>query len=101
MDLSKTPAAPPPPGVTPNFDNPEGSEYEIYSISIALCLTATLTLMGRLYTRAVILRAVGLDDCKCCQWWDSRYMELMLGSSRAMYWWSNMCVDLHGPEYHQ
>lgn len=70
MDMSKTPAAPPPPGVTPNFDNPEGSEYEIYSISIALCLTATLTLMGRLYTRAVILRAVGLDDCKCCQWWD-------------------------------
>ncbi|PLB35670.1 uncharacterized protein BDW47DRAFT_109952 [Aspergillus candidus] len=73
MDLSKTPAAPPPPGVTPNFDNPEGSEYEIYSISIALCMTATLTLMGRLYTRAVILRAVGLDDWLCiggqiCAW---------------------------------
>lgn len=63
MDLSKVPAAPPPPGVTPNFDNPPSEEYEIYSISIAMCATATVVLLARLYTRTFILRATGLDDC--------------------------------------
>lgn len=63
MDLSKVPAAPPPPGVTPNFDNPPSEAYEIYSISIAMCATATVVLLARLYTRAFILRATGLDDC--------------------------------------
>lgn len=62
MNPSKTPAAPPPPGVTPNFTNPSGSEYEIYSVSIALCVTASLVLLARLYTRAYILRVFGLDD---------------------------------------
>ncbi|ODM15122.1 hypothetical protein SI65_09361 [Aspergillus cristatus] len=73
MDPSKTPAAPPPPGVTPNFSNPSGSEYEIYSISIALCTTASLILLARLYTRAFVLCVFGLDDVCCifgqiCAW---------------------------------
>ncbi|EYE99166.1 putative integral membrane protein (Pth11) [Aspergillus ruber CBS 135680] len=73
MDSSKTPAAPPPPGVTPNFTNPSGSEYEIYSVSIALCGTASFVLLARLYTRAVVLRVFGLDDVCCifgqiCAW---------------------------------
>ncbi|KAI9930819.1 hypothetical protein MW887_011577 [Aspergillus wentii] len=71
--MSKTPAAPPPPGVTPNFDNPDGSEYEIYSISIALCSTATVVLLLRLYTRVAILRGLSSDDLCCvmgqiCAW---------------------------------
>ena len=62
MDPSKTPAAPAPPGVTPNFTKTSGSEYEIYSISIALCVTASLVLLARLYARAFVLRIFGLDD---------------------------------------
>jgi len=62
MDPSKTPAAPPPPGVTPNFTNPSGSEYDTYSISIALCATASIALLARLYTRTFVLRVFGLDD---------------------------------------
>ncbi|KAF5863379.1 hypothetical protein ETB97_010260 [Aspergillus alliaceus] len=73
MNLSKIPAAPPPPGVTPNFDNPEGSEFKIYSVSIAMCSSATLILLLRLYTRLVLLRTSGLDDFCCivgqiCAW---------------------------------
>ncbi|OGM47964.1 integral membrane protein (Pth11) [Aspergillus bombycis] len=73
MDLSKIPVAPPPPGVTPNFDNPEGSKFKIYSVSIAMCSSATLVLLLRLYTRFYILRTYGLDDLCCvmgqiCAW---------------------------------
>lgn len=64
MNKYQMPASPPPPGVKPNLVNPPGSEYEIFSVSIAMCATATLVLMARLYTRGVILRALGLDDCK-------------------------------------
>lgn len=63
MDKYQAPAAPPPEGVTPNFDNPDGSEYEIYSISIGMCAAATLVLVARLYTRTIILKALGIDDC--------------------------------------
>ncbi|EAU31596.1 predicted protein [Aspergillus terreus NIH2624] len=59
MDLSKVPAAPPPPGVTPNFDNPPSEEYEIYSISIAMALRygtdLCLDLRHSQYTQYVIL----------------------------------------------
>ncbi|RLL95029.1 hypothetical protein CFD26_101863 [Aspergillus turcosus] len=73
MDLSKTPASPPPPGVMPNFENPQRSDYEIYSINIALCMTATVVLALRMYTRGVILRTVAIDDWFCiaaqvCAW---------------------------------
>jgi hypothetical protein len=64
MDLSKTPAFPPPPGVTPNFENPARIDYDIYSINIAMCLTGTFVLGLRMYTRGVILRTVAIDDCK-------------------------------------
>ncbi|PKX90720.1 putative integral membrane protein (Pth11) [Aspergillus novofumigatus IBT 16806] len=62
MDLSTTPAFPPPPGVTPNFENPERIDYDIYSINIAMCLTGTFVLGLRMYTRGVILRTVAIDD---------------------------------------
>ncbi|PLN83887.1 integral membrane protein [Aspergillus taichungensis] len=73
MNKYQMPASPPPPGVKPNLVNPPGSEYEIFSISIAMCATATLVLIARLYTRGVILRALGLDDWLCvggsvCAW---------------------------------
>ncbi|KAB8226401.1 hypothetical protein BDV33DRAFT_226894 [Aspergillus novoparasiticus] len=73
MDLSKIPVAPPPPGVTPNFDNPEGSKFKIYSVSLAMCSSATLVLLLRLYTRFYLLRTYGLDDLFCvmgqiCAW---------------------------------
>lgn len=63
-DTGRTPAGSPPPGVTPNFVNPPGSEYQIYSVSIGLCAAATLVLIVRLYTRAFILKNLHLDDGK-------------------------------------
>ncbi|KAG2416238.1 hypothetical protein HFD88_007431 [Aspergillus terreus] len=95
MDLSKVPAAPPPPGVTPNFDNPPSEEYEIYSISIAMCATATIVLLARLYTRAFILRATGLDDWLCvmgqiCAWIFAILSILNIKHGYGMHIW-----DLH------
>ncbi|KAF7585963.1 hypothetical protein BBP40_009772, partial [Aspergillus hancockii] len=73
MDLSKIPASPPPEGVTPNFENPDRLDYEVYSINIAMCSTATAFLFLRLYTRGILQRTIAVDDWFCvwaqvCAW---------------------------------
>ncbi|RAH48924.1 putative integral membrane protein (Pth11) [Aspergillus brunneoviolaceus CBS 621.78] len=73
LDLSKVPASDPPPGVTANFENPENQNYQIYSINIALCLTGTVVLLLRLYTRMFLQKTIAIDDWFCiwaqiCAW---------------------------------
>jgi hypothetical protein len=65
MDLSKTPAAMPPPGVRPNFVNPESRAHG----SIIACATLTaimlVFLVLRMNTKIFILKQVGWDDFFC------------------------------------
>lgn len=63
LDLSKIPALTPPPGVTPNFENPENFFGTIIG-TIVVCLTLTTFLAWtRIYTRLFITKSVGWDDC--------------------------------------
>jgi len=58
------PAAPPPPGVVPNFVDPPSRDYlvkTIYYVTLPLIVLATV---GRLYTRIKFMRIFGADDCK-------------------------------------
>ncbi|KAE8377969.1 hypothetical protein BDV26DRAFT_304708 [Aspergillus bertholletiae] len=95
MDLSTIPVAPPPPGVTPNFDNPDGSKYEITSVSIAMCSSATIVLLLRLYTRLYLLKTYGLDDFFCsmgliCAWIFAILSLINIKNGYGMHVW-----DLH------
>lgn len=64
MDLAKIPLLPPPPGVTPNFVNPE-SRCSVLIIVSTICLALLLLFVTlRLYSRIWIARAFGLDDGK-------------------------------------
>ena len=61
--LLNGPALPPPNGVEPNFENPSNLNTACYAIILS-CLVATATVLClRLYTRALIIRKVTLDDC--------------------------------------
>ena len=56
--------APPPPGVTPNFDHPTSLGYRV-AIALVVCFVlATYVLLLRLYTRYFITHITGADDCK-------------------------------------
>jgi hypothetical protein len=57
-------AMPPPPGVTPNFDNPESIAHRVVVISVLGAAIAIPICLLRLYTKRRILRNFGLDDCK-------------------------------------
>jgi hypothetical protein len=64
VDLSQVPAATPPPGVTPDFDNSDNYKQDnIILHSVVLSFT-TVAILVRLYTRAVIKRSFGIDDCE-------------------------------------
>ncbi|KAF2131230.1 hypothetical protein P153DRAFT_287580 [Dothidotthia symphoricarpi CBS 119687] len=53
---------PPPPGVTPNFDNPESIAHRVIIVSVlGAAITIPICLI-RLYTKRYILRNVGWDD---------------------------------------
>lgn len=57
-------AAPPPPGVTPNFVNPESIAWQLI---LASCLGPALAIpivAVRFYTAARILKQYHLDDCE-------------------------------------
>ncbi|PYH89193.1 hypothetical protein BO71DRAFT_390114 [Aspergillus ellipticus CBS 707.79] len=94
-DLSQVPAGTPPAGVTPNFEHPEGSQYQIYSLNIALCLTGTVILALRLYTRAMLQRTIALDDWFCiwaqiCAWLFAILCMLNIRNGYGFHMW-----DLH------
>ncbi|KAH8595300.1 hypothetical protein B0O99DRAFT_572012 [Bisporella sp. PMI_857] len=53
---------PPPPGVIPDFEHPESRGYQVIIAIAVLFPLATLFLVLRIYTRAIIVRNVGSDD---------------------------------------
>ena len=67
MDLSHTPAGRPPPGVHPNFVDPESLRDSVIAINVLFLVLATLAVVMRLYTKQMIARAIGWDDCTCLE----------------------------------
>lgn len=53
----------PPPGVTPNFDNPDKTVYTASIVTQALCISLVGAIIClRLYARIHILRSFELED---------------------------------------
>ena len=57
-------AYPPPPGVTPNFKNPDYFSGGIVPISAVFLGLSTLFLAARLYTKLKIIKVFGSEDCR-------------------------------------
>ncbi|KAH6716306.1 hypothetical protein BKA61DRAFT_734057 [Leptodontidium sp. MPI-SDFR-AT-0119] len=55
-------ASPPPPGVTPNFNDPENTRHRLVITSSVFQLLSTTILLLRLYTRHFIVGFVGVED---------------------------------------
>ncbi|KAH8660810.1 hypothetical protein BGZ60DRAFT_530816 [Tricladium varicosporioides] len=52
----------PPPGVIPDFEHPESRRHQVIVANAVLFPLATLVVILRIYTRAMIVRNVGSDD---------------------------------------
>ena len=63
LDLSRIPALAPPPGVTPNFINPPSRAPETYPIGYTLFALTSVGVVARIYTKAVVMKKINLEDC--------------------------------------
>ena len=61
--LLNGPAGPPPAGIQPNFDDPANLDTIIYITKTVALTLVTLAVFIRIYTRHVLLRSMGYDDC--------------------------------------
>ena len=61
--LMEGPAAKPPPGVIPNFDDPPNSNHKITILCILAAVIGTPFVIMRLYTRLVLTRKIMFEDC--------------------------------------
>lgn len=57
------PAETPPEGVTPDFTDPPNGNREALAIIIVCMTLATLAVIGRLYSRAVLVKKLHIEDC--------------------------------------
>ena len=67
VPLSKIPSLQPPPGVTPNFINPPSIANAIITVSRLFLVLMLAAVSMRIYTKGVIIRTLGWDDCKKIQ----------------------------------
>ena len=59
------PAGTPPAGVISNFDNPPNLDVYL-NLTLILCLIlASLAVFTRMYTKILLVRSVGYEDCEC------------------------------------
>lgn len=63
LDFSKIPISMPPPGVIPNFDNPQTIAPAILTIGIVMVILTVSFVALRLYSNHHALRKYGVDDC--------------------------------------
>lgn len=63
LDFSKVPISIPPPGVTPNFDNPQTIAGAILIIGVVMIVLTVSFVMLRLYSNHSSSRKFSLDDC--------------------------------------
>ncbi|KAK7743727.1 hypothetical protein SLS62_010458 [Diatrype stigma] len=62
VDLTKVPAAVPPPGIVSNFNSTDNYKHQNIILHSVVLAATTVAIAVRLYTRAVIKRTIGEDD---------------------------------------
>jgi hypothetical protein len=78
----------PPPGVIPNFVNPQSTGYKVIIVTVFTWALATFILCIRLYVKLRIIRIVKFDDCMVYILFCIRYMKLI--ASRVYCDWMGM-----------
>ena len=63
VPLSQIPTLEPPPGVTPNFVNPHSLATTLIAVNGVFVALMLIALSIRIYTKGMILRSLGWDDC--------------------------------------
>ena len=63
FDINSIPAMQPPPGVIPNFDNPESMHPYVLGVAIGTIAVMVIAISIRVYTKAFIMRDMKWEEC--------------------------------------
>lgn len=89
--ILRGPAMAPPPGIEPNFVDPQ-SLYQYHVLTIVLTVAiSTLALVMRIYTKRCIIRKVGAEDCMSP--FLSRAASLELMNAQTHRFWDILCLS--------
>ena len=64
VPLDRVPGLEPPPGVNPDFVNPENYQNKIIACLTVFLAIATIFTAAKLYTKAVIVKSIAWEDCR-------------------------------------
>ena len=64
VDPATIPAAPPPPGVTPNLVDPQNLETVTIAISVLMIIFTLSAVGARFFATVRINRSTGMEDCE-------------------------------------
>ena len=64
FNLSQIPAGDPPDGEQSNFVNPQSSAKALIILNVVFVSLMLCSVMIRVYTKGVIIRSLGWDDCR-------------------------------------
>ena len=62
FSLDNIPAMVPPPGHTPNFDDPENLHSLVFGVGVTSIILMTTALAIRIYTKAVLLKEMRAEE---------------------------------------
>ncbi len=80
--LLEGPGLEPPPGVLPNFSDPQSQSVANLACNITCLTVATICVAIRMYTRFVITRSHGWEDCEFRRaleqwyWWPTKILQI-------------------------
>ena len=64
FNLNDIPAMLPPPGHTPNFDDPENMHQTVFGVGVATMILTVTALAIRIYTKAFIVKEMRAEECE-------------------------------------
>lgn len=101
LDFSKVPIGFPPPGITPNFENPQTIASAIIVIGVVMAVLTVSFVVLRLYSNQHSSRKFALDDCMTPAPGSSRghARRWTLTVGRYVYHCHNSVLDRHRRRY--
>ncbi|KAK3377512.1 hypothetical protein B0H63DRAFT_477333 [Podospora didyma] len=104
FDINDIPAMQPPPGVIPNFDNPESMHPYVLGVAIGTIAVMVIAISIRVYTKAFIMRDMKWEEYFAILavagmiLWDGIFIHVS-ASGFSRHFWDVRLVDVHNMSY--
>lgn len=94
LDLSQIPAGTPPPGVIPNFVNPDTKANAVTAVSVVMMTITALMVSARLWSNFSSMRKFYVDDCRSSNFQNLHSTDAIQTFVLSRLSWLSLTLDL-------